>query len=58
MISVAELTTTLRPSARSNYDLTNDFAVTLELESTLLRGGAKESRFSEVAGRLILTRRF
>jgi hypothetical protein len=58
MISVAELTTTIRPSARSNYDLTNNFAVTVELESTLLRGGPKESQFSEFAGRLILTRRF
>lgn len=57
-VSVADVTTTIRPSLKSNYELTDKFSVTAELESTLLRGGAAVSRFSEFAGRLILTRQF
>ncbi len=58
MVLVANVTTTLRPSLKSNYDLTDKFAVTAEFESTLVNGGAATSRFEEYAGRLILTRRF
>ena len=58
MVSVADLTTTLRPSLRSNYEMGKNFTVAAEFESTFVRGGAESSRFNEVAGRLILTRRF
>ncbi|PWB72553.1 hypothetical protein C3F09_06525, partial [candidate division GN15 bacterium] len=57
-VSVADVNTTLRPNLRSSYDLGHNFAVTGEFESTVVKGGAKPSQFTEVAGRLILTRRF
>jgi hypothetical protein len=57
-VSVADVTTTLRPNLRSNFEFGGNYSLTAEIESTFVRGGSESSRFNEVAGRLIFTRRF
>jgi hypothetical protein len=57
-VGVGDVTTTLRPSLKSSYPLGRDLTLSAEMESTHLRGGDKASRFNEIVGRLILTRRF
>ncbi len=57
-VIVGDVTTTLRPQLRSAYLFDHDLTLTVEAEATSLKGGPESGRFDEVAGRLILSRRF
>ncbi len=57
-VVVGNVTTTLRPLLRSAYALTSNLTLTAEAEATSVKGGAESARFDELAGRLILSRRF
>jgi hypothetical protein len=57
-VTVADVTTTLRPNLRSSYEMGHNFTVAAEFESTFFRGGDASARFDELAARLTLTRRF
>lgn len=57
-VTVTEITTILRPNIRSSFGFAKNLTVSAEVEATSVKGGAVALRFDEIAGRLILSRRF